>query len=80
MDSERICSVLRPVYALIIAGLMLLSFGCSRPEESPHDVFAAFESVLEKGELNQLDSFASRNSVQYFQGLHPGSSAETKNR
>ena len=71
MDSERICSVLRPVYALIIAGLMLLSFGCSRPEESPHDVFAAFESVLEKGELNQLDSFASRNSVQYFQGLQP---------
>ena len=71
MDSESICSVLRPVYALIIAGLMLLSFGCSRPEESPHDVFAAFESVLEKGELNQLDSFASRNSVQYFQGLQP---------
>jgi len=50
---------------------MLLSFGCSRPEESPHDVFAAFESVLEKGELNQLDSLASRNSLQYFRGLQP---------
>lgn len=50
---------------------MLLSFGCSRPEESPHDVFAAFESVLEKGELNQLDSLASRNSLQYFRSLQP---------
>ncbi len=71
MDLERICSISRPVSALIIGGLMLLSFGCSRPEESPHDVFAAFESVLEKGELNQLDSLASRNSLQYFRGLQP---------
>ena len=71
MDLERICSISRPVSALIIGGLMFLSFGCSRPEESPDDVFAAFKSVLEKGELNQLDSFASPNSVQYFQGLQP---------
>ncbi len=71
MDLERICSISRPVSALIIGGLMLLSFGCSRPEESPHDVFAAFESVLEKGELNQLDSLASRNSLQYFRSLQP---------
>ncbi|QXD30507.1 hypothetical protein [Candidatus Pelagisphaera phototrophica] len=71
MDLERIYSISRPVSALIIGGLMLLSFGCSRIEESPQNVFAAFESVLEKGELNQLDSFASRNSVQYFQGLQP---------
>jgi hypothetical protein len=71
MDLERICSISRPVSALIIGGLMLLSFGCSRPEESPHDVFAAFESVLEKRELNQLDSLASRNSLQYFRSLQP---------
>lgn len=71
MDLECICSISRPVSALIIGGLMLLSFGCSRPEESPHDVFAAFESVLEKGELNQLDSLASRNSLQYFRSLQP---------
>ena len=71
MDLECICSISRPVSALVIGGLMLLSFGCSRPEESPHDVFAAFESVLEKGELNQLDSLASRNSLQYFRSLQP---------
>ncbi len=71
MDPKGICSVSRPVSALFIGAFMLLSFGCSRTEESPHDVFAAFESALEKGELNQLDSFASRNSVQYFQGLQP---------
>ena len=71
MDPEGIYPVSRPVSALFIGVLMLLSFGCSRPEESPHDVFAVFESALEKGELNQLDSFASRNSVQYFHGLQP---------
>lgn len=71
MDPEGIFSVSRPVSALFIGALVLLTFGCSRPEESPHDVFAAFESALEKGELNQLDSFASRNSVQYFKGLQP---------
>ena len=71
MDPEGIYSVSRPVSALFFGGLMLLSFGCSRPEESPHDVFAVFKSALEKGELNQLDSFASGNSVQYFQGLQP---------
>jgi len=71
MVLEGICQNSRPVSALCAGVIMLLAFGCSRPKESPHDVFAAFASALANEELHQLDNLVSRNSVQYFQGLQP---------
>ncbi len=71
MHRESIFLNSKPVYALSIGALMLLSFGCSRPQSSPQESFAEFDSALEKEEIHKLDSLVSQNSIRYFRGLQP---------
>ncbi len=57
----------------VLAAIIIFFFqsGCSRPSETPREVFEKFDSVLKRGEWNEIDLLVSENSIQYFRGLQP---------